>query len=286
MKKIDLHVHTNISDGTLSPTEVVERALNIGLSAIAITDHDTVAGVAQAKQAASHLAGESIEFEVISGVEISAEYHGKDIHILGLYVNENDETLISALKLALDKREERNEQMTARLREDGIPIHLEDLYYGEPNTVITRAHFARFLVENHYAKNNNEAFSRYLDSSTKYYVPRTYMTPQVAINLIKAAGGIPILAHPLLYKLDLKELDVLVGYVKSLGMEGIETIYSNNTGFDEGIIRRYVNKYDLLMTGGSDFHGANKPLIELGSGRGNLVIPYEILETLKAKLAR
>jgi predicted metal-dependent phosphoesterase TrpH len=286
MKTIDLHVHTNISDGTLTPTEVVQRALNLNLSAIAITDHDTVAGVVEAKQAALNLAGEHIDFEVISGVEISAEYHGKDIHILGLYVNENDETLISALKLALEKREERNELMTARLREDGIPIHIEDLYYGEPNTVITRAHFARFLVENHYAKNNNEAFSRYLDSNTKYYVPRTYMTPQTAINLIKDAGGIPILAHPLLYKLDLKGLDELIAYVKSLGIEGIETIYSSNTGFDEGIVRRYVNKYDLLMTGGSDFHGANKPLIELGSGRGNLVIPYEILEAIKTKLGK
>jgi predicted metal-dependent phosphoesterase TrpH len=286
MKTIDLHVHTNISDGTLTPTEVVQRALNLNLSAIAITDHDTVAGVVEAKQAALNLAGEHIDFEVISGVEISAEYHGKDIHILGLYVNENDETLISALKHALEKREERNELMTARLREDGIPIHIEDLYYGEPNTVITRAHFARFLVENHYAKNNNEAFSRYLDSNTKYYVPRTYMTPQTAINLIKDAGGIPILAHPLLYKLDLKGLDELIAYVKSLGIEGIETIYSSNTGFDEGIVRRYVNKYDLLMTGGSDFHGANKPLIELGSGRGNLVIPYEILEAIKTKLGK
>jgi predicted metal-dependent phosphoesterase TrpH len=284
MKRIDLHVHTNISDGTLTPTQVVQRAHDLNLSAIAITDHDTIAGVAEAKQAALDLAGDSIELEVISGVEISAEYHGKDIHILGLYVNENDETLISELKLALEKREERNEQMTARLREDGIPIHIEDLYYGEPNTVITRAHFARFLVENHYAKNNNEAFSRYLDSSTKYYVPRTYMTPQTAINLIKDAGGIPILAHPLLYKLDLKGLDELVAYVKSLGIVGIETIYSSNTGFDEGIVRRYVNKYDLLMTGGSDFHGENKPLIELGSGRGNLVVPYEILEAIKAKL--
>lgn len=286
MKRIDLHVHTNISDGTLTPTEVVSRALTLGLSAIAITDHDTIAGIAEAKQAASQLAKENIEFEVISGVEISAEYHGKDIHILGLYVNENDEALISSLKLALEKREERNEEMTARLRADGIPIHVKDLYYGEPNTVITRAHFARFLVENHYVKNNNEAFSRYLDASTKYYVPRTYMTPKAAIKLIKDAGGIPVLAHPLLYKLDLKGLDELVSYVKSLGIEGIETIYSNNTGFDEGIIRRYVNKYDLLMTGGSDFHGVNKPLIELGSGKGNLVIPYEILEAIKAKLKK
>lgn len=280
MKRIDLHVHTNISDGTLTPTEVVQRAIDLNLAAIAITDHDTVAGVKEAKNAAkSYEVGK--EIEVISGVEISAEYKGKDIHILGLYVDENDETLINSLSITLKKREERNEQMASRLREDGIDIHVEDLYFGEPNTVITRAHFARFLIQQHYAKNNSDAFSRYLDSNTKYYVPRTYMTPKTAIDLIKAAGGIPILAHPLLYKLDLKEVDELVAYVKSLGIMGIETIYSSNTGFDEGIVRRYVNKYDLLMTGGSDFHGANKPLIELGSGRGNLKVPYELLEKIK-----
>lgn len=285
MKKIDLHVHTNISDGTLTPTEVVHRAANLNLAAIAITDHDTVAGVKEAKQTAIKLSKTKIEIEVISGVEISAEYKGQDIHILGLYVDENDETLVHQLSLALAKRDERNELMAARLREDGIDIHVKDLYFGEPNTVITRAHFARYLTEHHYVKNNDGAFSRYLNSNTKYYVPRTYMTPLDAITLIKNAGGIPVLAHPLLYKLDLNGVEELIAYVKTLGIEGIETIYSNNTGFDEGIIRRYVNKYDLLMTGGSDYHGLNKPSIELGSGRGNLMVPYELLEKLKNKLA-
>lgn len=286
MKKIDLHVHTNISDGTLTPTEVVHRAANLNLAAIAITDHDTVAGVKEAKQTAIKLAKTKIEIEVISGVEISAEYKGQDIHVLGLYVDENDEALVHQLSLALAKRDERNELMAARLREDGIDIHVKDLYFGEPNTVITRAHFARYLTEHHYVKNNDSAFSRYLNSNTKYYVPRTYMTPLDAITLIKNAGGIPVLAHPLLYKLDINGVEELIAYVKSLGIEGIETIYSNNTGFDEGIIRRYVNKYDLLMTGGSDYHGLNKPSIELGSGRGNLMVPYELLEKLKNKLDR
>jgi predicted metal-dependent phosphoesterase TrpH len=215
---------------------------------------------------------------------MSFRYKEKDIHILGLYVNENDENLTAKLPLALTKRKERNELMAARLREDGIDIHVEDLYFGEPNSVITRAHFARYLILHHYAKNNSDAFSRYLDSNTKYYVPRTYMTPLDAINLIKEAGGIPILAHPLLYKLDLQGVEDLISHVKSLGIEGIETIYSSNTGFDEGIVRRFVNKYDLLMTGGSDFHGANKPLIKLGSGRGNLMVPYELLEIIKRKM--
>lgn len=284
MKKIDLHVHTNISDGTLTPTEVVERALSLDLAAIAITDHDTIAGINAAKQAAAELTPTGVDFEVISGVEISAEYKGKDIHILGLYIDEHDQHFIHKLDQALQKRDERNEEMAERLRQDGVDIHIEDLYFGEPTTVITRAHFARFLIERHYAKNNSEAFARYLDSNTKYYVPRNYMTPEEAIQLIKNANGLPVLAHPLLYKLKLPQIEELVAYLASIGIEGIETIYSNNTGFDEGIIRRFANKYKLLMTGGSDFHGANKPLIQIGSGRGNLSVPYELLDKIKSKL--
>lgn len=284
MDLIDLHVHTTVSDGTLTPAEVVSRAVNLNLKAIAITDHDTVNGIAQAKTAALSYQGTDKEIEIIPGVEISAQYLGRDIHILGLYVDETNAEFKAMLDGALQERDHRNEKMIENLRADGIDIKLEDLYFKDPDTVITRAHFARFLTEQHYVKSKAEAFDRYLNSNTKYYVKRTYMTPDDAITAIKNAGGIPVLAHPLLYGFDLKGIETMVAYTAGAGIAGIETIYSANTGFDEGIVRRFANKYGLLMTGGSDFHGANKPQIELGIGRGNLKIPYTLLTNLKAYL--
>ena len=280
MQYIDLHVHTNCSDGTLTPEEVIARALELNLRAIAITDHDTVAGISRAQEYLTQQPN-ACDWELIPGFEISAEYQGKDIHILGLYIDSTNPHLIQELSNALSERDARNEKMAALLREDGIDIHVKDLTFGVPNTVITRAHFARYLVEQHYVKNNSEAFERYLNSGTKYYVPRTYMKPKDAIDLIRFAGGIPVLAHPLLYKLDLNGIDTLVSTLKSYGLVGIETIYSSNTGFDEGIVRRFANRFDLLMTGGSDFHGTNKPAINLGTGRGNLRIPETLLTPLK-----
>lgn len=283
MQYIDLHVHTNCSDGTLTPIEVIKKAMVLNLAAIAITDHDTVSGITPARHYLDSLK-EKHNFELISGVEISAEYHGKDIHILGLYINEKKEELVQTLDKALMERDHRNEKMAALLRADGIDIHVSDLTFGEPDTVITRAHFARFLTEHHYVKSNSEAFERYLGYHTPYYVPRTYIQPEDAIQLIRTAGGIPVLAHPLLYQLNLDELDRLISSLKDYGLAGIETIYSANTGFDEGIIRRFVNRYNLMMTGGSDFHGSNKPQIELGVGRGNLKIPQSLLVPLKKSI--
>lgn len=286
MKYVDLHVHTNVSDGTLTPTEVVNLAVQKKLAAIAITDHDTIYGIEEAKLAAMAQRDNGYGLELIPGVEISAEYKKKDIHILGLFINEKDLHLQEVLSKALIERDQRNQKMIDNLRADDIDITLDALLFDEPNTVITRAHFARFLIEHGYAKDNNEAFLKYLGYDTKYYVPRNYLTPKDAISLILQAGGIPVLAHPLLYRLSLEELDALISELKSYGLVGLETIYSANTGFDEGIIRRYVNKYELLMTGGSDFHGSNKPRIELGSGMGNLKIPYQLVKNIKSYLNR
>jgi predicted metal-dependent phosphoesterase TrpH len=284
MKYVDLHVHTNVSDGTLTPTEVVNLAVQKKLAAMAITDHDTIYGIEEAKQATMAHRENGYELELIPGVEISAHYKKKEIHILGLYINEKDAHLQEVLSEALKERDHRNQKMIDNLRADGIDIALDALLFDEPNTVITRAHFARFLIEHGYAKDNNEAFLKYLGYDTKYYVPRNYFTSKDAIALILQAGGIPVLAHPLLYHLSLEELDALISELKSYGLVGLETIYSTNTGFDEGIIRRYVNKYELLMTGGSDFHGSNKPRIELGSGMGNLKIPYQLVKNIKSYL--
>lgn len=283
MKYIDLHVHSNFSDGTQSPSELVFRASDLGLAAIALTDHDTLAGIPEALSAAESLESED-RITVIPGVEISAGYQERDIHILGLFIDHKNAALTEGLAASVLGRDRRNEQMAENLRKAGIPITLEALRKLEPETIITRAHFAHFLTENGYTRNNQEAFDRYLGSDTPYYVEREYMPPETAIRLIHEAGGLAVLAHPLLYKYSLENTELLISRMKDLGLDGLEVLYSANTGFDEGYLRRFANRYDLLMTGGSDYHGANKPYIELGTGRGGLKVPETLLEPLYAAL--
>ena len=273
---IDLHVHSSYSDGTCSPKELVDIAIASGVSAFALTDHDTVAGVAKAKEA---VAGTGVT--VISGTEISAAYKNKDIHILGLFIDETDSALTEALSRAVANRESRNERMAERFRNLGIPLTLEALRETNPNTVITRAHFAKYLLEHHYVKTQAEAFDRFLGYDAPCFVPREYMPPEQAISLILAAGGVPVLAHPLLYKLSKEELNTLLSRLCDAGLKGLEVYYSSNIGLDESISYGLANRFGLLMTGGSDFHGANKPNLYLGTGRNhNLNIPETLLAPL------
>ena len=281
MKYIDLHVHSNASDGTLSPEEVTEAAWEQNLAAFALTDHDTIQGVKRAIAHSMKMAEEGKEIEVIPGVELSVEYKKRDIHMLGLMIDYENANFKKALDDARMERATRNEKMVKNLSDAGLSITMEELRALSGDAVITRAHFGKLLLQKKYVKTISEAFEKYLGEDGPYYVPRKYISPEDAIALIRSAGGIPVLAHPLLYKLPEEELEALVKRLKDNGLMGIETIYSANTGFDEGIVRRYANQYDLIMTGGSDFHGANKPLIQLGTGKGNLKIPYSILETLK-----
>lgn len=275
---IDLHVHSNHSDGTLSPEELVVLAESEGVSAFALTDHDTVSGIQKAKSAASRVGS---KVTVISGTEISAAYHKKDIHILGLFIDETNSTLLAALEEAVTARELRNEQMAERFRSLGIPLTLEELRLVNPDTVITRAHFAKYLIEHGHVKNSEEAFRRYLNYDAPCFVPREYMQPERAISLILQAGGIPVLAHPLLYKLPPAELEALLQRLTSAGLKGLEVYYSSNTNFDEQICYSLANRFGLLMTGGTDFHGANKPNLYLGTGRNrNLNIPETLLTPL------
>lgn len=277
---IDLHVHSNHSDGTLSPEELVALAVKTGVSAFALTDHDTVSGIAGAKAAAAALpSGSSVT--VISGTEISAAYGKKDIHILGLFIDETNRTLLDALKEAVHARDLRNERMAERFRSLGIPLTLEELRLRNPDTVITRAHFARYLIEYGHAKTPQEAFSRYLNYDAPCFIPREYMQPERAVSLILEAGGIPVLAHPLLYKLSPKELEALLRRLTDAGLKGLEVYYSSNTGFDEQICYSLANRFGLLMTGGTDFHGDNKPNLYLGTGHNqNLHIPEQLLNPL------
>lgn len=276
---IDLHTHSNASDGTCTPTEVVQRAAQKGLHAMALTDHDTVSGVEEATNAAVSL---SLPIQVIPGTELSVAYQKQDIHIVGLFVDHCNKAFQDMTRLLIRRRQERNEEMIRRFNKNGIPVTYEDLTQGNPDAVITRAHFARYLVEHQIVKMPNEAFKKYLDPGCPYFIPREYIQPEDGIEIIRKAGGVPILAHPLHYKLPQKELEALIARLKDAGLMGIEVKYSNHTMQDEYYAGQLASRFHLLPSGGSDFHGANKPAIDIGTGRGNLAVPYEYLEKLAA----
>ena len=276
MKQIDLHVHSNKSDGTYTPSELVDYALQKGLSAFALTDHDTTDGL---EEAAVYAEGKPIE--VIPGIEFSSENEGKDIHVVGLYINYDAPAFQARLKSFVDSRINRNIKMCRNLQEAGIDITFDKLCAANPGAVITRAHYAAYLTEHGYVTSRAEAFSKYVGDNCKYYVPREKITPAQAVELILQAGGVPILAHPPLYHMGNERLDALVGVLKQAGLMGIEAFYSSYSNQDERDMLRLAKKYDLLLSGGSDFHGDNKPGLDLGTGYGKLIVPYEILEKIK-----
>lgn len=281
MKTIDLHVHSTASDGTLSPSELVKLAIKKQLSAFALTDHDTIDGLPEAMAVALEMKQQNIDLTVIPGIELSAKYFEKEIHILGLYINYEDISFRKKLNTILEERNQRNLKMIENLAKDGIDISIEKIRDTYGTAVITRAHLANFLAKQHYIKTPQDAFGYYLNPNGPYYVQRNYLTPEHAISEILHYGGIPILVHPLLYHFSLEDLDNLVNYLKELGLVGLEAIYSANKGYDEQNMKKLAQKYDLLITGGSDFHGSNKPQLDLGTGYGNLKIPYEILDNLQ-----
>ncbi len=280
MKYIDLHTHSTCSDGTFTPSELAAHAVRKNLAAFALTDHDTTEGLMEAARAASEY---GVEF--VPGIECSTNYHGRELHILGLDIDPSQEEFAAKLHAFRKNRDSRNEEMIHLLRTvGGFDITLEDLKasYGE-DAVLTRAHFGRWLFEHGFVKSITEAFRQYLGDGCPCFVSKKQPLPEAIIRLILAAGGIPVLAHPLLYRLSLKELEVLVFELKEMGLQGLETIYSLNTGMDESNLRRLAKRLDLKISGGSDFHGKNKPLIDLGSGRGNLKIPYQVWNELRRR---
>lgn len=281
MRRVDLHVHSNASDGTFAPAAVVQQAADAGLAAIALTDHDSVRGVEEALLAAERLRQEGRDIRVIPGIELSVGHRRSDIHILGLFVDIHHGIFLKETMEAVAGRERRNEQMVQNLADAGIDITIQDLKEGNPDTVVTRAHFSKYLVKSGYAEDMNDAFAKYLNPDTPYYVPRAYVTKKRGIELIRMAGGIPVLAHPLNYRLESKELENLVAELSSYGLAGIEALYSSHCEADEAYVRRLARQNGLLISGGSDYHGTNKPDIHIGTGHGNLKIPYELVEKME-----
>lgn len=285
MKPIDLHVHSTRSDGTYSPTELVDYAMQKGLAAFALTDHDSVDGLDEAIAYADSLRKNNPNVpEVIPGIEFSTEYEGRDVHIVGLYIDYKAPDFQKYLIDFVNSRTLRNQRMCTLLQEKaGMDISYEKLLETFPSCVITRAHYARYMMSKGYVKSISEAFERYIGDHAPYYIPREKVTPTQAIQLILSVGGIPVLAHPVLYGMGRVRLDTLVAKLKADGLMALEAIYSTYTPSDERDMRKLAEKYDLCISGGSDFHGDNKPKLDLGTGYGSLYIPYEILTKLLGK---
>ena len=275
-KRIDLHTHSTESDGTLTPQELMEHANEIGLAAIALTDHDCIHGIAKARPVA-----ESLGLELVPGVELSTDYEGREVHILGYYIDENNHDFLARLHDFVDGRDIRNEKMVALLRKEGFDITMKGLYEKFPDSVITRAHFARYLVDNGFVKNRETVFAQYLGDNCRCSVPREKITPFEAVRLIHLGGGLAFFAHPVLCHMNHNKLRSFVRDLKAEGLDGMEAVYSMNTPGDESNMLGLAHEFGLLVSGGSDFHGANKPHIRLGSGKGNLQIPYDILVQIK-----
>lgn len=283
MRAIDLHVHSNRSDGTFSPAELVDYAMEKGLTAFALTDHDSVDGLDEAIRYAGSLREKNSANvpEVIPGIELSTEYLGGDVHVLGLYIDYQNTAFQGQLQEFVDSRISRNRKMCELLQNAGLSVTYEGLMSEFPNAVITRAHYAKYLLKHGYISSMKEAFDRYIGDHCPCYIPREKITPAQAVELILKADGIPILAHPILYHMSDRQLDILTAELKEAGLMGLEAVYSTYSAAEERQIRALAAKYGLLISGGSDFHGANKPGLDLAVGYGKLFVPESILEDIK-----
>ena len=278
MKRIDLHTHSLCSDGAQTPADVVRAAKAAGLSAIALSDHDCITGVQEAMDT-----GKALGVEVIPAVELSAQ-SDTELHILGYFVDIHNKKLQETMAYALQVRDERQEETCRKLQEQGFNITMEEARaeaHGSP--VLCRAHFAQIMVRKGYAESVKDAFARYLSVGCYAYSNRQALTGPEAVSLIREAGGIAVAAHLHLIK---KPDDELKEYLKELipyGLDGVEGYYTDYTPDMEQRYRSMAKELNLVISGGTDYHGANKPHISIGTGRGNLEIPYSVLDGLRER---
>ncbi|HUU31083.1 MAG TPA: PHP domain-containing protein, partial [Phycisphaerae bacterium] len=277
---VDLHVHSSASDGAYPPREVVERAAEAGLKAIALTDHDTLAGQAEARAA-----GGAVGLEIVPGVEISTEFERGACHILGYFIEVGDAALETMLEAAREGREVRNREMLVRLNGLGFGLKMEDLVGQAGEGVVTRAHFAAAMLRKGYVASWDEVFEKYLGRGKPAYVERRHVEPEEAIEAIRGAGGLAVLAHPRQLNRGPEEMESWFRRLAAAGLDGLET-QSPDHGADEA--QRYHEaavRLGLLETGGTDWHGRKESGIRLGVGRGQMRIRYAVVEAMRSRLA-
>ncbi|HZL79872.1 MAG TPA: PHP domain-containing protein [Candidatus Limnocylindrales bacterium] len=271
MKFADLHLHTFFSDGTFTPEELVERASKLGFAAIALTDHDTVEGCERAATACA-----AAQMEFISGTELTAEHADTEVHILAYLVDTQNQTLLTRIAGFQSVRQNRIREMVAALNKLGIPLKAESVFALANCKSPGRPHVARALVKEKLIGNLDEAFEKYLKKGRPAWVPKTKMSALEAVELIHQAGGLAVMAHP-----GLNRTDEIIPDLVDAGLDGIECFHTKHSTTMAERYLEIAEKYNLLVTGGSDCHGFSKvkPLI------GTVKLPYEHVEKLKAKVA-
>jgi predicted metal-dependent phosphoesterase TrpH len=273
---IDLHSHSTRSDGTLTPRELILKAAEIPLNAIALTDHDTLDGLKEAEETASEC-----QIRFIPGIELEIEHYPGELHLLGLGIfNWEDSTLDNTLNTLRTYRNDRNSEMIRLIQNDGISITHQDLQNTAGGRIIARPHFARLLVERKVAKNMRHAFDKFLGTDQKYYVPKKVMQLEDGIRLIKSAGGHPVIAHPLSLYLSWGKLPGRLSEWKEAGIEGIEAWHSGANANQAKRMEKLADELGLYVTGGSDFHGENRKDRKLGRGGGKKPVPDHFMDFL------
>ena len=284
---VDLHSHSTASDGTLTPTELVNAAQRVGLAGLALTDHDTGNGLLEAQAEAAR-----IGMRFVPGIEITAEFRpplGMDI--LGHFINPLSPALQQMSDLLIEARDSRNPKIIARLNELGCDVTLEqaqaiarkNIPAGQP-FVLGRPHIAQALVDSGCVASVKQAFDVYLGSGGSAYFDKARLTPRQAIACIHNAGGLATLAHPVhLAIVNPTELQTLVGSLVDMGLDGIEVWHADHRPQDSALFKDIARHYNLAVTGGSDFHGRNKPDVALGLGKGNVAVPVEVLNHLEER---
>src|SRR6266566_7865884 len=277
---VDLHSHSTASDGTLAPAEVAKLALRAGLSGWALTDHDTIGGMAEAAEESAKL---GIDF--LPGIEISAEFpHPGTMHILGYGIDPQSPTLHDLTRQLIEGRDNRNPKIVKKLQELGVAITMEEIEQEAGGDVVGRPHIAAILHRKGYVSSIKDAFNKYLAPGGAAYFDKERLSSRRALEMIIDSGGLPVLAHPIQLRLESDEkIESIMRELIDLGLAGLEVMHSDHT---PDLVNKYTalaDRFGLLKTGGSDFHGGNKKDIELGYAHGQRV-PREFLDGLFERL--
>ena len=272
---IDLHVHTTASDGTYTPSNMVRLAKRVGLCAVAITDHDTVDGVDEAIQAAHET-----NIELVPGVEISVG-ETDNIHILGHFIDHQNQDIIKITELLKKNRLKRNKEMIALLQKQGFDITYEKVAEFAGANIVGRIHIAKYIQKMGMVSDYRKIFRQYIVEGQSAYVPQDKLSEEDGINAIIKSGGVPVLAHISYFRKSDEEIDKNVKRLKEKGLMGIEVYYSGYNSHTQELAFELAKKYDLLKSGGSDFHGGNRSGVYIGKGRGNMAVPYSYYEKIK-----
>ncbi len=281
MSRIDLHTHTHFSDGSVSPTALVELAHQQGVSILAVTDHDTTEGLPEAMEAAQHL-----PVEIIPGIELSTEFQGRETHMLGYFIDLADPEFQTRLEQLRATRFDRLHHILDRLHTLHVEVSLAEVEHVAGSGTIGRPHIAQILIEKGYVKGMKEAFDRFLGVRGAAYVRRIVPEAAEIMTWITDAGGIPILAHPYWEGLGADKTETSCQTLVDQGLRGLEVFYGTFSARQISINLNLARKFDLLMTGGSDFHGALKPEISVGTGRGSLRVPPKLIDHLRQAAGR